>query len=172
MAEYLVGASRLMPQGGGSAEQQLAELRDFCRVLLDELSWALSNMSAANFSERALEGLAERIGGGTGGGLQMAAGQYTGNGNMGAEYAVSLSFPFAPRLVVIQCRPASTATQAKGPLLIHAGVTKVHNRDDGSGDNLYVTWSGDGKSVSWYSETSGSWQMNINNTVYNWTAIG
>lgn len=169
MAEYLVGASRLMPQGGGSAEQQLAELRDFCRVLLDELSWALSNMSAANFSERALEGLAERIGGGGagGGGMQMAAGQYTGTGSYGEADAVTLSFSFAPRLVIIQNKTGNEW----GPLLIHAGVSAVHNKGDSSGDNLTVQWSGDGRTLKFWSTSSGGAQMNRTNT-YNWTAIG
>ena len=172
MAEYFVGASRLMPQGGGSAERQLEELRSFCKVLLEELSWALSSLGPGNFTERGLAALAEKLGTYSDDGLRMAAGQYTGNGNYGASDATELSFPFAPRLVVIQSKPASPSGRTNGPLLIHAGVTGVHNRNDGGGDNLTVTWSSDGKTVSWYSDTAGQWQMNLNNVIYNWTAIG
>lgn len=170
MAEYLVGASRLMPQGGGNAEQQLAELRDFCRVLLDELSWALSNMSVSNFSERALEGLAERLRALTPEepAVRIETKEYTGNGQYGLGNAVRAAFSFQPTLVLVEAKYSSNM----GPLVIPAGVSSTYCKSDDSGSLVTVMWSADGTALQWYNSNSSTWMLNNNDKNYLVVAIG
>ena len=168
--DYLVGSSRLMPQGGGSAERQLEELRSFCKVLLEELSWALSSLGPGNFTERGLAALAERIAGlmPEEPAVRIETKEYTGDGQYGLGHAVRAAFSFQPTVVLVEAKYSSNM----GPLVIPAGVSSTYCKSDDSGSLVTVMWAADGTALQWYNDYSSTWMLNNNNKDYIAIAIG
>ncbi len=98
-----------------------------------------------------------------------AVGSYTGTGAYGSSNPNSLSFPFAPKLVIIQ----SAADSKYGPLFIRAGVSTTYCKQDSSGSATTVNWSNGGKTLSWYTTSSQvAYQLNSNGHNYNYIALG
>lgn len=98
--------------------------------------------------------------------LQAENGTYTGTGTYGSSHQNTLTFDFAPRIVVVQ----QANYNAYGPIAIVAGATGTICRASSSSE-IVVTWTNSGKTVSWYSASSASYQLNTVNT-YIYSAIG
>ncbi len=74
---------------------------------------------------------------------------YAGTGSYGQGAPSSLTFPEEPLLVII-------AGYAGNCLFLYRGQGQVSV----NGSYLYCTWAGDGKSVSWYTNSSAGNQFN------------
>lgn len=111
---------------------------------------------------------------------KIASGSYTGTGTSGSGNPNSLTFPFAPKLVIIMDSRASTPKMA----IIIPGVLSYGFSTTGTGSTTAdTTWgitasvhrmntSVSGNTVSWYSNASANFQLNSSDTTYYWVAIG
>ncbi len=108
------------------------------------------------------------------GNCRIAAGSYTGSGNYGSGSRTSITFPFAPLLVVIQSN--------SGPYVV---MTANNPEAYAHFGNFFARWSvsWSGASVSWYiyhaissngssSGMSSDGQFNDRGTVYRYIALG
>ena len=99
--------------------------------------------------------------------VKVATGTYTGTGKDGSSNQNSLTFDFAPKLVIVGTVPSIDIVS---PLVLIRGqsTTRISSTDDGN--NISVSWSGN--TVSWYViNDSASYQFNTVNTYY-YIAIG
>ena len=102
----------------------------------------------------------------------------TGTGTYGSANPTSVTFSFAPKLVVIQ-RQAYSGQYGNVPTIISAmstGAGCISNTGGGA-QYLTVTWSNNGKTLSWYhtnttSASAAAMQLNYNGAVYQYIAIG
>ena len=99
---------------------------------------------------------------------KITAGTYIGTGQYGISHPNTLTFPFVPKLVVIQEK--ATGSSNSGAILIYGqesctGIVTAH------GLALTVSW--EGKSLSWYtSQDYPQYQLNTNTQTYYYLAIG
>ena len=112
--------------------------------------------------------------------LKIAAGSYVGTGASGSSNPNSLSFNFAPVLLVVQSDHQTTVTE----LSIIQGCTYAQTQMSsvGSGQTWgqrnHVTFSNNGKVIQWYGDGfSGSsdniyGQLNVRGIIYRYFAIG
>lgn len=100
-------------------------------------------------------------------GVKIAMGSYTGTGETGEDNAITLTFGFEPKMVVVQ--NASGYSLDFLPMI--KGVSKTgDNTDSGSSDAaVIVTWGAN--SVSWYSYYKENMKNNAGDT-YLYIAIG
>ena len=108
------------------------------------------------------------------GNCKIATGTYTGTGEYGVGNENSLTFPFEPKLVIVQNKDMSVAdlgasdTHKYGMLLAIRGLS-VYGLKTG----LYpirFTWQGN--TLRWYGEVNPAYQLNIAGTTYCYLAIG
>lgn len=101
---------------------------------------------------------------------KIVTGTYTGSGTYGASNKNSLTFPFVPKFVAIQCDDAN-----ENCFFVHnAGYA---NSNYGSARQvLDVTWDDTNKIMSWYilnsSTEAARYQLNGSGKVYKYVAIG
>ena len=105
---------------------------------------------------------------------RIAVGSYEGTGTYGQANPNSLTFDFAPKLVVITRNAVGSSGQ--GTVLV-GGQTKSSGIGHSSSNSLslYLTW--EGNTVSWYTADvsgggSASDQFNINGGIYHYCALG
>ena len=107
------------------------------------------------------------------GNCQITYGTYTGNGNYGSQHPNTLTFPFEPKLVIIQnitgAATDGTSSSTFGMAMMVlvrpvAGFTFVN----GDFTNT-VRWSGN--TISWWGETVG-FQLNGSGNTYLYAALG
>ncbi len=118
---------------------------------------------------------------------RVQSGSYVGTGTAGADHKNSITFAFAPKLVMIYRADGYGGTIRKGEeYACFASNLKVRycsygNSSYVSGDTEYfaqcVSWSADGKTLYWYYDISGCTglqdrQYNTSGTTYYWIAIG
>ena len=101
---------------------------------------------------------------------KIAIGTYTGKGTSGSGNKNSLTFDFAPTIVIISAN--STAIGGAGTILLagqtqNAGASAQYNSYS---LELHVSWNGN--TVSWYSDRDAVRQLNLNNTTYHYFALG
>ncbi len=100
--------------------------------------------------------------------LQFFKGEYTGTGVYGAANQNTLTFPFAPKLVVV--RPYNSHY---APAYFYAGETVAWGGYVSNGGvEFHVTWSEDGKTLSWYNVQGHDQQYNYTDRPYHYFAIG
>lgn len=106
------------------------------------------------------------------GGAKIATGSYTGTGQYGASHPNTLTFDFAPKLVLI----SQADNEVRSSMLLISGQTRgglFPNYGSSSGNVIknYISWSG--TSVSWYAERNESdQQLNAGGVRYLYLAIG
>lgn len=101
--------------------------------------------------------------------LKAETGSYVGTGTYGSANPNTLTFSFAPKLVIIQ--PSSGS--AYGPMFVRNGVTATAVNYHDTSQTSTVTWSNGGKTLSWYTQSNMvAFQLNTNNYVYIYIAIG
>lgn len=105
---------------------------------------------------------------------KIAYGSYAGTGNYGSANANTLTFPFQPKLVLVQLQSygavaLSDANYGHFNTLLFirplAEFRFVNNQY-----KLFLSWSGN--SVSWYSPDSADKQINRINSTYSYLAFG
>lgn len=108
---------------------------------------------------------------------KIASGSYTGTGTYGSGNKNSISFSFAPKLVIIQTRKGSPES-IQTCIFMQTGTTPSSDHGfDGngfksSGYTPKATGSLSGSTLSWYNSDSSSEQMNISGQTYYYIAFG
>lgn len=99
-----------------------------------------------------------------------AKGSYVGTGTHGSSDPNTISFPFAPKLVIV----ATTESGARIPPVVFVSGATATVVSGGTSTTTYaytVTWSGN--TLSWYVPSStAAIQLNKSNIVYGWIALG
>lgn len=105
---------------------------------------------------------------------KLQIGSYTGSGTYGADHPTTLTFPFAPKVVILESYGRNYA-----PAFLWPGADQVtvclHIADDSNfivNRSNTVRWSEDGKTVSFYNFDGADWQLNSNRSTYGYIAIG
>lgn len=113
---------------------------------------------------------------------KIETGSYTGTGTYGTENRNSLTFGFAPKLLIIyHSRYASNISTGITQFMIMLSACDYaanYELQGTSYNNIYpcpcrTVWNGN--SVAWYNSNTGrgvSGQMNVNGYTYNYVAIG
>ena len=101
------------------------------------------------------------------GGVRIETGTYTGTGTYNAVNKSSLTFDFAPKLVVILSSRQTTFFMMQGSEI---GNCYFGNSGNVTCRNINVIWSGN--TVSWYSNDGDHWQSNSQGFKYYYIAIG
>ena len=108
---------------------------------------------------------------------RMDFGEYTGTGTYGSANAITLTFPFAPKLVVVLSEdssyfgPTGSSNIYNSWLMAISGVTKVFVGHYSGNHEVVVSWSGN--TISYYTEAAAPGaQCNANNKKYYYIAIG
>lgn len=101
---------------------------------------------------------------------RLLTGSYTGSGQFGEANSNALSFTFTPMLVVIT---ADGGNLDPGSIFINR--QEISNGVDNHENSIYnlgirLTWGQ--HSVSWYSPTNASCQLNSSNQLYRYFALG
>lgn len=110
-------------------------------------------------------------------GIRIATGSYAGAGTYGASNPCSLTFDFAPKLVIIWSKSATLSAVSYlngywGFMIIPYGVLKI-NADFRDSSTLLAnsfTWSK--TKMSWYSTANAKTQYNESGKTYGYIAIG
>lgn len=105
-------------------------------------------------------------------GVKIATGSYTGTGTYGSSNPCSLTFSFAPKILLLNVQDY-TYTMGNDDCLLITPLTK--DIAPGGTSTTYrcpVTWSNGGKTISWYNTASASNQLNVSDTTYHYIIIG
>ena len=108
------------------------------------------------------------------GNCQFSYGTYTGSGTYGTGHPTKLTFPFEPKLVIIQ-NMAAAATDTSGSsqygryiMFLLRPLTSYYFNSGSFSAN--ITWSG--KTVSWASADGAAYQLNVSGNTYLYVALG
>lgn len=107
--------------------------------------------------------------------LQMASGSYVGAGRSGPDYPNTLTFPFPPKILIIQSSGVSSNTSAPQFMVALRGLLSVpvlYSSSSYQLSQIFFTW--DDLTVSWHSNTFGydATQLNSSGKTYLYVAIG
>lgn len=106
--------------------------------------------------------------------VKFAVGSYVGTGTYGSGQPSSLTFDFAPKVVVIRGQSVYYSNMTVEAVLICPAAKVISRLADGSDSQLIVSW--DGNTVSWWTTDSSTHgrmlQLNYLNETYNYFAIG
>ena len=108
------------------------------------------------------------------GNCKIAYGTYTGNGNYGSDHPNCLTFPFEPKLVIVQNKSVASAQISGSNSMSWGMMTAIRPLNgfilDGVSWTLRLTWSGN--SLSWYNTINAELQMNESGSTYLYLALG
>ena len=108
------------------------------------------------------------------GNCKIAYGTYTGNGNYGSDHPNCLTFPFEPKLVIVQNKSVASAQISGSNSMSWGMMTAIRPLNgfilDGVSWTLRLTWSGN--SLSWYNTINAELQMNKSDNTYLYLALG
>lgn len=108
------------------------------------------------------------------GNCKIAYGTYTGNGNYGSDHPNCLTFPFEPKLVIVQNKSVASAQISGSNSMSWSMMTAIRPLNgfilDGVSWTLRLTWSGN--SLSWYNTINAELQMNKSDNTYLYLALG
>ena len=108
------------------------------------------------------------------GNCKIAYGTYTGNGNCGSDHPNCLTFPFEPKLVIVQNKSVASAQISGSNSMSWGMMTAIRPLNgfilDGVSWTLRLTWSGN--SLSWYNTINAELQMNKSDNTYLYLALG
>jgi hypothetical protein len=112
------------------------------------------------------------------GGLKLQSGSYVGTGKFGSANPNSLSFDFAPKILILSDATGRTSFLYPGltTAILHCSNHSYTAATSASGMTAWatqnVTWSSDGKRVSWHALHTAWQQYNDNGVVYRFYALG
>ena len=98
-------------------------------------------------------------------GVKFAMGSYVGTGTYGSSNRTSITFDFVPKVVML-C--GNCATYKFQSFLWFPGVITVQAYGTDLGTPIHL----EGKTLTWFSNTSAAAQYNTNDHPYYWLAIG
>lgn len=102
--------------------------------------------------------------------VKIASGTYTGAGTYGSGNKNTLTFDFAPKIVLIAAN--TTSCGGAGTILIR-GQTKSAGLGANYNDySLKLTVAWNDKTLSWYSSDTADRQLNTSGTTYHYIALG
>lgn len=103
---------------------------------------------------------------------KIATGSYVGTGTYGVNNPCSLTFPFVPKLVSLGCVSLASisAQSARAWVNRTAGETTGVINNNKEPERVIITWNG--KTVSWWSNTSANHQLNNSTLTYCYVVIG
>lgn len=106
------------------------------------------------------------------GSVQIATGSYVGTGTYGVNNPCSLTSPFVPKLVSLGCVSLASisAQSARAWVNRTAGETTGVINNNKEPERVIITWNG--KTVSWWSNTSANHQLNNSTLTYCYVVIG
>ena len=108
------------------------------------------------------------------GNCKIAYGTYTGNGNYGSDHPNCLTFPFEPKLVIVQNKSVASAQISGSNSMSWGMMTAIRPLNgfilDGVSWTLRLTRSGN--SLSWYNTINAELQMNKSDNTYLYLALG
>ena len=108
------------------------------------------------------------------GNCKIAYGTYTGNGNYGSDHPNCLTFPFEPKLVIVQNKSVASAQISGSNSMSWGMMTAIRPLNgfilDGVSWTLRLIWSGN--SLSWYNTINAELQMNETGSTYLYIALG
>ena len=108
------------------------------------------------------------------GNCKIAYGTYTGNGNYGSDHPNCLTFPFEPKLVIVQNKSVASAQISGSNSMSWGMMTAIRPLNgfilDGVSWTLRLTWSGN--SLSWYNTINAELQMNKSDNTHLYLALG
>ena len=106
------------------------------------------------------------------GSVQIATGSYVGTGTYGVNNPCSLTSPFVPKLVSLECVSLASisAQSARAWVNRTAGETTGVINNNKEPERVIITWNG--KTVSWWSNTSANHQLNNSTLTYCYVVIG
>ena len=106
------------------------------------------------------------------GSVQIATGSYVETGTYGVNNPCSLTFPFVPKLVSLGCvsSVSTSAQSARAWVNRTAGETTGVINNNKEPERVTITWNG--KTVSWWSNTSANHQLNNSTLTYCYVVIG
>lgn len=121
-----------------------------------------------------------KFGGIGGDGIKIATGSYTGAGTYGSSNPNSLTFDFEPKFVSVYMYKNSNGQGqyiiAQFSPIINVLSNAIYQINiNGGTQSIYVTWSSDKKTVSWYGTSSSNgalYQLNGSGCEYYYIAIG
>ena len=146
---------------------------------IDAAIKAVDTKADTRAAQTALDALASTVSGHTAalagkGNCQIAAGTYTGDGTCGKGTSCVLSFPFQPKLVVVQNRAGAQMDVTKGSDNIKFMLILVRPLENfylyQSMAQVRISWNS--SSVSWWSDYSARAQLNEDGAQYTYVAIG
>lgn len=112
---------------------------------------------------------------GDAGGVRIATGSYTGTGTYGASNPCSLTFPFVPKLVVVENNGLVSywASETGSGFVVLNGQETYYGRiNSTSSNNETITFEWQGNTVNWYSASGKGRQCNTEGTVYRYLTLG
>ena len=102
------------------------------------------------------------------GNCSVASGSYTGTGSYGAASAITLTFPFQPKLLCLAEKNAMYGSCYT--LLIRGQTAFCYLTSNGGGNSGVCSWGEN--SVTWYSQQNAMCQFNTPGTEYCYVAVG
>lgn len=100
-------------------------------------------------------------------GARIESGSYTGTDGYGEDNAITLTFGFEPKMVIVQSGSGYSLDFL--PLIKEVSMTGDNTNSGSSTAAVYVTWGAN--SVSWYSAYNEESMKNVANTTYYYIAI-
>lgn len=97
-------------------------------------------------------------------GVQIATGSYVGTGTYGSSNPNSLTFPFEPKVVIIQCDGTVSGTG----FFVWGGYSLLSIYSSATDENNATVSD---NTVSWYSRNNHQGQLNSSGAIYNYVAI-
>ena len=110
-----------------------------------------------------------------GGVPKIATGSYTGTGTYGADNPCSLTFPFVPKLVVVENNGLVSywASETGSGFVVLNGQETYYGRiNSTSSNNETITFEWQGNTINWYSASGKGRQCNTEGTVYRYLTLG
>ena len=100
---------------------------------------------------------------------RIVTGTYVGTGESGSEHPNTLTFDFAPKVIIVR-KGYTTITQQ---LFIFSGMTSVPCQyQSNDSDRVTLSWSNGGKTISWYADNSLKQLNSLYEGDYYYLAVG
>lgn len=136
---------------------------------LSSLNSAVSSLGST------VSGLSSAVSALSGGTAKLAMGTYVGNGKYGAANPNTITFDFEPKFLIVQRQISAVLTTTSNNYLhlntlIAMRPLQYYYFTGSINACAELTWNG--KSVSWFNTNSDLWQLNKQDVVFNYLALG
>lgn len=141
---------------------------DVAEPKITSLTSDVSNLNGkASSLESSIWTLQNALNGMSGGGLKIESGSYVGSNNNGESNKSSLTFSFAPKIVIL-----STGTFYNGVCVWHYNAPILQLYPVGGGQSQQIFFELNGNTLKWWANNGPQYQLNSGSMTYHWVAIG